>query len=747
MNILLWSVLVWSADAQATDLNSILCDAKGWEYNSRYVSVSQQTKHVRGDGPGLLFEYTRDRKDLFDSKGEFRNNAYRPTATKALSGLDLSGHKRVSFWLYVEGNAEEAFQWGFGSNRPFRLSCRRGRWFHAQWYLDEAGADLKDPKPIIFAGVNQGTAPGDPTRARIYLSDFRLEKDEDEVHVGWDPDPSQIVFAYSGVYPGESVMALVAAEHAGKSYRLEGSDLQQSGRVSSVKQIKGKEFAEIRVVSSKQAGDYRLSVADGPATTLRVREDPYDEAAGKALRAMRAQRCGCASELHGPCHLDDAVRSDTGQSVDVSGGWHDEGVSQYTHLTVRTTGCLARFRRSRGREYRLGLNEDRGDDLLAEIEWGVKSILKYELEPAVHYHSLVVPYWYHTDNQPGTGDERKIVVFHPHQLSCWWRTEALALAASVCREPLRSQAKALAERYWRMHEQVDQLYTLTERTKWKNDANNLRVTAARIGASIEMFRLTGERRYADDAVQTASHLLTFQQREPSGRYGLVGYFYKNLGSPAPYNGVNCKSQDVPGRTLAELLMALPNHPQASQWREALVMYAEGTLKPLARLNAPYGCVASGPYHKPLTSLFLGEKRGEMLVYPVHFYCQTRRSREFLRHAAAKSQLNVAAQLAAMGQALKDEELVDMAHSALRYLFGANPSHVSMMRHLGERFPVNAQLPDVPGMMVGWMGLTSDGLPFFDPHGAGRLDGPDRFMVKEGNTATSAFLLDACSYLE
>jgi len=134
-------------------------------------------------------------------------------------------------------------------------------------------------------------------------------------------------------------------------------------------------------------------------------------------------------------------------------------------------------------------------------------------------------------------------------------------------------------------------------------------------------------------------------------------------------------------------------------------------------------------------------------YPVHFYCQTRRSREFLRHAAAKSQLNLASQLAAVGQALKDEELVDMAHGVLRYLFGANPSHVSMMRYLGERFPVNAQLPDVPGMMVGWMGMTSDGLLIFDPHGAGRLDGPDRFMVREGNTATCAYLLDACSYLK
>ena len=87
------------------------------------------------------------------------------------------------------------------------------------------------------------------------------------------------------------------------------------------------------------------------------------------------------------------------------------------------------------------------DYATAKSAWAARTTSDgFGLEPTVHYHSLVAPYWYHTDNQPGTGDERKIVVFHPHQLSCWWRTEALAVAASVCREPLRSQAKALAER-------------------------------------------------------------------------------------------------------------------------------------------------------------------------------------------------------------------------------------------------------------------------------------------------------------
>jgi len=749
--ILISTVAVWPLAStvwgQELDLNALLCSPKGWKCKGKYASISQQSKHVHGGGPGLLFEYTRESKGLFDARDKFNNTAYRPIATKALPGLDLSEYDRLSFWIYVDGSAEEAFQWGFASLRPFRLSCRRGEWFHARCYLEEARYDLRNVKQIIFRGVNQGSPPGDPKRAKIYLSDFKLEKHESGVRIGWMPDAREIVLPYAGVRPGETVVALVASNHAGKPYTFSGNEPTKAGQVSRVKRARRTEYAEIRIVAPDRAGDYRLEIESGPRATLHVRERPYEEATHKALTAIRAQRCGCASELHGPCHLDDAVRSDTGESVDLSGGWHDEGVSQFAYLTAHTVANLAKLRRKCTRKYRLGLNKGCDDDLLAEVEWGLRSLLKYELEPGVHYHSLVAPFWYHTDNRPGTGDERKIKVFHPHQLSCWWRAEALALAATVCREPLKSKARELAERYWGLHEQVGKLYTKEERARWQRDAGNLRVTAARIGASVGLYRLTGERRYAEDAARTAEHLLSFQERKPAGEDGFVGYFYKNLGQPEPYAGVNRKSQDVPGKALAELIMALPVHRQAPKWRAALSLYAEGTLKPLARVNAPYGYVAAGPFRKPQTTLFEGERRGDMTVYPLQVACRARRGKETLRCDLARSQLNLAAQMAAMGRALNDDELIGMAHAAARFVLGSNPWHVSAMRHFGRRWPENAQLPNVPGMIVGWLGITAEGLPFFDPHGAGRLGGPDRFTLKEGNTAMCAYLLEVCSYLE
>lgn len=734
--------------AETRDVNAFLCEPDGWVYNRRYVSISRQAEHVHGEGTGLLFEYTRDSADLFDGKRTFQNAAYRPSARKELDGLSIAGYGRFSFWIYIEGNAEEAVQLGFGSQRPFRLSCRRGEWFHARWNLRDLPTDPATATFISFAGVNQGTAPGDSKRARVFLSDFRLEKGDAELRAGWAPDPAEIVLPYTGFAPEEEVTALVAAEHSGKLFSLGATGPVTTGRVSGPQRGARAEVAEVRLTAPRIPGDYRLQIEGGPGALLRVCDHPYGDAIRNALRAIRAQRCGCRSELHAACHLDDAVRADTGQVVDVSGGWHDEGVSQYTHLTARTTAGLARYWRSQRRHAKArGEAGQHGGNLLDEVTWGLRSVLKYDLGDGHHYHGLVAPYWYHTDNERGTGDERRVNVFHPHQLSCWWRAEALALAAGACGDPLRSQARELAESYWSAKDRVARVYTEEERRKWENDANNLRVTAARVMASLELFRLTGEQRFADDAATTAGHLLRFQEREAKGETALVGYFYKNLGQPSPYTGVNGKSLDVPGRALAELLLALPDHAQASQWRDALQLYADGTLKPLARLNAPFGCVGTGPYEKPVTALFPGEQRGDLLVYPFCIVGRTRQEQEIIRVSLARPQLGAAVQLAAAGRALSDPELVRMAHEAVRFLLGANPSHVSFMRHFGERWPEHAQLPNVPGMIVGWMGVTKDGLPFFDPRGAGRLEGPDRFVVKEGNTAMCAYLLDVCSYLE
>jgi len=739
-----------TAQRATENINALLCSPTGWEYEKRLVSLSRQTRHVRGSGSGLLFAYTRRRRDLWQANGEFKPLGYRPRATKQFPRLDLSAYNELSFWAYVEGNVEEGFRIGF-TGPTLRTSLRRNEWVRVRWHFaEDERLDLTQITSFFFQGMNQGTPPTDPQEARIYLSGFRLEKATPKHVVGWRPDPAEIVLPYCGVRPGEKLIAPVAACHAGKRFSYSGPGKERADRVSDVKRSPRTEYAEIRLRAPKTLGKWRLKIEDGPSATLFVAERPYDEAVGKALTAVRAQRCGCASELHGPCHRDDAVRQDNGQAVDVAGGWHDEGASQFVRGTVLTTAALARYRCSHSRPYRLGLNEATDDDLLAEVEWGARTLLKYEIEPGLFLRGWVRPYWCHTDSQPGTGDERRITVHHFFTpLYRWTCIEALALCSCVLREPLKTQTRVAAKRLWAQAERVAEIGSAAEQEYWGKAQSTVIAKAAQLGAAVEMLRLTGEAKYADAAVRLGNRVLALQDRSAPKGDALYAYFYRTSARRVVYNGTgNSRNKDLPGRPLAELLMVLPSHANAPLWREALTRYAEGTLKPLARVNAPYGALAAGPFKKPIvagTTVPAGERRGDALVYPVQI---TSRGRRGLGSWESRAMFETAAAMAAMGRALGDDELVQMAHGAVRYVLGANPFHVSYMRHFGDRWPHLAQMPNVPGMTLMFLGFTLDGRPYYNPYGTSANSGHARFHVrKEGTTYTSVCLMLPCSYLE
>ena len=416
------------------------------------------------------------------------------------------------------------------------------------------------------------------------------------------------------------------------------------------------------------------------------------------------------------------------------------------HLTIKTTLDLARFRRSHQRIYKLGLNGTASDDLQAEVEWGLRSILKYDAGDGLYLHALTPPHWYYTDNQPDTGDERRLSVRYPHPLNLWWLMEAYAVGASVCDGPLAKEGRAAAEKLHRLSKQVDALYPQEDAARWRRNARQLRPSAARLAALVEMHRLTGEKEYADAAARQADYVLTFQDTEPRAE-GLGGWFYATLDRKTPYTGVGCKDMGVPGRALAEALRELPDHPNAAKWRNALKRFVEGTVKPLARLNAPYANLGYGPFNTPRTACFGGVTMGERIVYRIPFESRKRRDQEILRAQTGKTQTNRAAMMAAAAAVLEDKELLAMAHDAVRFILGANPRRHSFMRSFGERSPVQAQVVNTPGMMVGWIGITDQGEPYFSPYGASRVERAPHFVVKEGNTALPAYLLEACAYLE
>ena len=57
---------------------------------------------------------------------------------------------------------------------------------------------------------------------------------------------------------------------------------------------------------------------------ITIKDDVYQTLLTKGLECFALQRCGPSTTgYHAPCHLDDGVRADNGQFLDVVGGWHD----------------------------------------------------------------------------------------------------------------------------------------------------------------------------------------------------------------------------------------------------------------------------------------------------------------------------------------------------------------------------------------------------------------------------------------
>ena len=111
-----------------------------------------------------------------------------------------------------------------------------------------------------------------------------------------------------------------------------------------------------------------------------VADGVYSRLPGLFLDYVHSQRCGdFEDELRGPCHLDDGLRSDTGEAVDAAGGWHDAGDLRKWMAT--TPSPIFGFFELKNR---LGLARNNWrekpyeDDFLAEAAWGLRWMLKMQ---------------------------------------------------------------------------------------------------------------------------------------------------------------------------------------------------------------------------------------------------------------------------------------------------------------------------------------------------------------------------------
>jgi len=94
------------------------------------------------------------------------------------------------------------------------------------------------------------------------------------------------------------------------------------------------DFSEV-----KATGRFRVRFKDVESVEFAIAEDAYRDVPEKLLGFMRLQRCGQNPVTGKACHQQDAIDVETGQPVDLIGGWHD-AADRIKHM-ITTTYCVA----------------------------------------------------------------------------------------------------------------------------------------------------------------------------------------------------------------------------------------------------------------------------------------------------------------------------------------------------------------------------------------------------------------------
>jgi endoglucanase len=94
------------------------------------------------------------------------------------------------------------------------------------------------------------------------------------------------------------------------------------------------DFSEV-----KSPDEYRVKFGEVESPEFAIGDDAYTEVPAKLLEFMQLQRCGDNAMVGEKCHQEDAFDAETGETLDMVGGWHDAG-DRLKHM-ITTSYCVA----------------------------------------------------------------------------------------------------------------------------------------------------------------------------------------------------------------------------------------------------------------------------------------------------------------------------------------------------------------------------------------------------------------------
>jgi hypothetical protein len=501
----------------------------------------------------------------------------------------------LEFWLHNDGI--EKLPAAFGQEGEHSVVLRNQEWNHVVWEIGNVARDRVTGLEISY--LMGGNEPETSDTATYYFDHLELERVEPDYIEGWDVWPGRISYSHLGYQTGSTKTAIASGLKA-KEFCLINQQTGQtvlSKPVETVKTHLGTfqvmNFSEIR-----QPGFYALEAGGTVTHPFRIDPNVWRETIWKALNFFYVERCGMAIPgVHGVCHRDwQVVHGD--KRIVINGGWHDAGdLTQglgNTGEIVYGLFSLAERLQARGEDPELY------ERLIEEARWGLDWILKTSFGDG--YRDTGSVNSRRTNGILGDFDDT-IATARNDPMANFVASAAEAIAYRVLQQSdprLAAYSLKMAQADWRFAVAgMTGAGAQTPRDWWQTSFDSAGVLhePASLGvlASVDLWRATGDPRYADKAVELARVILDSQERKrPNWTTPMLGFFYTSPARDRILHYCHRGREQAPIVALTQLCNAFPNHPDWMKWYSAVTLHSQ-YLKSMAKYTEPYGMLPSSIY--------------------------------------------------------------------------------------------------------------------------------------------------------
>jgi len=448
-----------------------------------------------------------------------------------------------------------------------------------------------------------------------------------------------------------------------------------------------------------------------------IAEDVFDDVLEKGVYFHSVQRCGPSSTGYNtPCHMDDAIREETGEYINLVGGWHNSSdLLKWSHpslmsmLGLLSTAIHADPLTREGAILRARIYE--------ETRWGNLYFHKLQ-DPKGHVCSHGVggdlaeegDHW--TDNIKGTPDDRKAVtrIADPGEQHAFIWAQALFAGtyagldpdyAGLCLDRAQRCFAWVSSAAAKAHDYAEEFERRGQSAYYASGSG--------VGAATEMFRVTQDERYLRYAEEMAEGMMALQERDwIGGQQEVRGFFYADThGGDGIRVGI---VESLPLLALCRFVEALPDHPLAARCSDCIEMHCRDFVQVMSAKNA-FGIVPRGiALPEPTEPHVYGtggvprlRKIGD-LGY-VYFATVSRGARNCAR-------AGLAAALFKAARIFDRPEWAAIAQRSLDWILGSNPFGVSFVVDVGRVNPpeyiyagFQPRTPRIPG--AGLQGPAGD----------------------------------------